>query len=99
MTDWMIVFKEFGLAGLLAGSGTLLLFFVVKWTLETTKDILTQAAHEREIFQQMQAQWILAIQEHTSQARAFHDEVKQAHQFQREEHQKIMELFTRLCIK
>ena len=99
MTDWIIIFKEFGLAGLLAGSGTLLLFFVVKWTLETTKMILDQAAHEREVFQQLQANWITAIQDHTAQARAFHDEVKQAHQFQREEHQKIMELFTRLCIK
>jgi hypothetical protein len=99
MGDWMVLFKEFGLAGLLSGAGTILLFFVLKWTLESTKQILNQAAHEREIFQQLQAQWIISLNEHTAQARAFHDDVKQAHQFQREEHQKMLEMFYKLTDK
>jgi hypothetical protein len=95
MDSWFMTFKEFGLAGLLSGAGTLLLFFVVKWTLETTKEILRQAAEERKVFNGMTSQWIQALDNHTLQAKAFHDEVKQAHEYQRQEHLKLMEMVSR----
>ena len=72
MDVFMTAFKDFGLAGLLAGSGTILLFLVVKWTLETTKEILKQAADERKIFNAMSIEWINALNAHTEQAKSFH---------------------------
>lgn len=80
--DGLSVFKEFGLLGLVVGSIILLLFFVIKWTLKTTKDILEQAAKERE-------SWVKALVDQTKQARTFHESVKEAHAYQRIEHEKL----------
>jgi ABC-type transport system involved in cytochrome bd biosynthesis fused ATPase/permease subunit len=84
------IFKEFGLVGLMIGAISTLLFIIVKWTLATTRDILNQAAKEREAFMQCQASWIKAIDDQTAQGRAFHDEVKEAHSFQRQEHKEMI---------
>lgn len=76
-------FSEYGLLGLMIAAIIFLLFKIIMWTLATTKEILRQAATEREA-------WITAFNEHTLQARAFHDEVKEAHKFQREEHKESL---------
>lgn len=75
-------FEQFGLLGLVIGAVIFLLFLVIKWTLSTTKDILKQAAQEREA-------WIKAFGDHTEQARLFHESVKDAHNYQREEHRQF----------
>ncbi len=81
--DGISIFKEFGLLGLVIGSVIILLFFVIKWTLATTKDILNQAAVEREAFRK-------CIAEHTEQAKIFHEQVNEAHKYQREEHSRMI---------
>jgi hypothetical protein len=92
MTGW----QQFGLVGLLSGSGTILLFLVVKWTLATTKDILNQAAHERVVFSEMQKTWIEAINQHTRQAETFHDTVKTTAEYQRKEHMEMIKTLEKL---
>lgn len=90
LTPW----QQFGLIGLMAGSITALLFIIIKWTLSTTKDILKQAAEERQA-------WTQAITAHTEQAKNFHESVKQAHEYQRQEHQKLAEqqIKTTACLE
>lgn len=83
------LWKEFGLNGLIMFAVVALLFFVIKWTLATTKEIMAQAAEERK-------SWINAISEHTQQAKSFHDEVKDAHNFQRQEHQEMIKCLGRI---
>lgn len=72
-------FEQFGLLGLVIGAIIFLLFLVIKWTLATTKEILNQAARERE-------EWVKAFNLHTEQAKLFHESVKEAHIYQRQEH-------------
>lgn len=80
LTPW----QQFGLIGLMIGAIVALLFIIIKWTLATTKEILKQASDEREC-------WIRAFNDHTAQAKSFHDEVKNAHEHQRREHEKLQE--------
>lgn len=80
---WQL-FKDYGLLGLVVGGNIFLLFLVVKWTLATTRDILNQAAKERE-------SWVKALTDHTIQAQRFHDSITEAHNYQRQEHQKLAE--------
>jgi len=75
--------REFGLGIVLALVMATLLFIIIKWTLATTKDILNQAAREREC-------WHKAIADHTEQAKVFHDSVQEAHKYQREEHKEMI---------
>jgi hypothetical protein len=90
------MWKEFGIIGLLAGAGTGLLFLVVKWTLETTKEILRQAALEREIFAKMQESWIRSLNEHSLASNSFHIESSRAQEFQRQEHERMIQLLDRI---
>jgi len=76
------LWKEYGLVGLTMFAVITLLFFVIKWTLATTKDIMRDAAIEREAFRK-------CIDEHTMQAKEFHTQVNEAHKYQREEHKEI----------
>lgn len=88
---------QFGLVGLMAGAVIMLLFIVVKWTLDTTKAILAQLFKQTEAFNEMQKLWNTAIDRHTDQAKAFHDEVKDAHKYQRDEHEKLQRSLDKTC--
>ena len=85
-------FVSYGLAGLLAGSGTIILFIVLKWVMATMDRIIAQAAKERELFTSISAEWIKALNEHTILSKTFHDEVKESNLYQRQEHMKLMEM-------
>lgn len=76
------LWKEYGPVGLMMFAVVGLLFLVIKWTLQTTKDILNQSAIEREAFRK-------CIDEHTIQSKEFHAQVNEAHKYQREEHKEI----------
>lgn len=86
MGEWVNLIKEWGLneVAIIA-----LLFLIVKWTLATTKEILHQAADER-------MKSIKAWEEHTQQAKAFHDQVAEAHKHQREEHKEMIQILGRI---
>ena len=85
MSPW----QQFGLIGLLSGSGTILLFIIIKWVLATTREIMAQAAKERE-------SWTVAMREHSEQAQRFHDSVKEAHEYQRKEHMEMIQILGRI---
>lgn len=80
MTPW----QQFGLVGLMAGAVLALLFFVIKWTLNTAQHIIQQAAEERKA-------WVKSLDDHTAQNREFSRSVVDAHGFQRKEHEKMIE--------
>lgn len=87
--DWLNIFKEYGLLGLVVGSVIILLFLVVKWTLSTTKEILAQAAKERE-------SWHKAIGDIT-QAMEKHDEkASERGKYVREEHKEMITILQRM---
>ena len=88
--DPMSMWKEYGLLGLMCGAVITLLFIVVKWTLATTRDIMKQASIEREYWQKIVDRMNDTWNNHTAQAKQFHDSVQEAHRFQREEHGTIM---------
>jgi uncharacterized phage-associated protein len=96
MDNWFMAFKEYGLVGVIMFAVIALLFFVVKWTLQTTRDIMVQAAKEREAWQAAIGNVNDCIKEHTSQARAFHEQVNEAHKFQREEHKEMITTLGRI---
>ncbi len=89
MPDFTL-FRDFGLVGVMAGSITILLFLVVKWTLQTTKEILRQAEKERECWRGTIDAINKTIDNHNSRAQEFHSSVQEAHKYQRDEHEKMI---------
>lgn len=89
---WKIV-AEYGLAtGIFV-----LLFFIIKWILEEVKKILEREASERMEWAEIIRGFQVSLSEHTTSARAFHEEVKEAHRYQREEHLKIADNQNTVC--
>ncbi len=76
------LWKEYGITGLIMFAVVFLLFMVIKWTLATTKEILLQAAKERESWIEAISKVYRALDEHTIQAREFHQQVKDEHKKQ-----------------
>ena len=91
--------QEFGLIGIIMGAVIFMLFKVISWTLATTKDILAQAAKEREASQQAIKLMNDSIVEHNERARSFHEGVCEAHRNQRIEHEKMIENLLHLTVQ
>jgi hypothetical protein len=81
---------EYGLLGVVICAVIVLLYKIVMWTLATTKEILAQAAKERECFTEKIAEVTKALDSHSATAREFHNQVVEAHKFQREEHKEMI---------
>ena len=84
--------KEFGMAGAI----TFILFLVVKWTLETTKDILKQASEERKVYQEHQANSIKAIEKITASIERYDEKAEERGKYVREEHRQMIESLGRI---
>lgn len=84
--------REFGLNGLIMGSVIGLLTYVIHVTLSTTKDILKRADDSQKSWQEVFHQISLAIESHSSNSRAFHEQVETAHKYQREDHERLQKL-------
>lgn len=89
--DWNII-KEFGIGGAV----TFLLFLVVKWTLETTKDILKQASEERKIYQENHINNIKAIEKITASIDRHDEKAEERGKYVREEHKQMIETLGRI---
>jgi len=74
-----------------------LCFVIVFYILRQQKDILLQAKEERSVFLDTIGKLTKAIDEHTAQAREFHNNVTEAHKFQREEHKDLAEAQNKTC--
>ena len=83
-------FSEYGLVGLIIA----VLFFIVwkqlMWVFTWVKDTDTQHAEERKCWQTTVERLNKSIDDHTSRANTFHEEVTEAHRFQREEHKEMI---------
>lgn len=80
-------------AGLAIGfgiAGILLLFFIVKHVLRQQEKILDMATVQNN-------NWQKSLDEHTSQAKAFHEQVAEAHKYQREEHSECHKNIGNIC--
>lgn len=74
-----------------------LCFVIVFYILKQQKDILQQAKEERGVFLSTIEKFTKAIEEHTSQAKEFHNNVNAAHIFQREEHKDMQNSQNSIC--
>lgn len=93
--DWA-KFGEFGLSGLMIGAIILLLWFIVKWVLEHTKELLAQQAKERE-------SWNAALEKHNEALQKIvasidkHDEkADERGRYVRDEHKEMMTILGRI---
>lgn len=90
MEGWMNFCREMGLGVTLAIATFAAFFFLLKWVLKASEKML-ERMHEQE----MRAWTVMegyqkALQEHTAQAKEFHNSVQEAHRFQREEHKEMI---------
>ena len=83
-------FGEYGLLGLVVGSVVILLFFVVKWTLATTKDILAQAAKEREDWHKKIGDVNVSIQKVCDCIDKHDEKAEERGRFVRSEHERMI---------
>jgi len=74
-----------------------LCFVVVLYILKQQKEILAQAKEERAVFLTTIERFTKAIEDHTAQAREFHNNTTEAHRFQREEHKDMAEAQNSIC--
>ena len=74
-----------------------LCFVVVFYILKQQKEILLQAKEERAVFLSTIERFTKAIEDHTAQARGFHETVSRAHEYQREEHKDMQESQNSIC--
>ena len=95
MIDWA-KFSEYGLLGLTVCAVITLLFLIVKWVLDHVKELLKQQAEERKCWQETVKKVSDALDNHTIQAREFHDSQKEANKYNREEHRQIIEICGRI---
>ena len=89
--------QQFGLLGLISGSIILILFFVIRWVLNTTNKIIENNNAEREkwfgIFSSISA----SVNNQNNAIIEFRKQVEQAHGYQKEEHEKLIEQAGTIC--
>lgn len=83
------IWKEFGLLGLVVGAGVIILAFVIKWVLDTTKEIMKQAAEERRIWNDTVNKAVNTIDRHDEKA-------DERAKYVREEHRQMIEILGRI---
>ncbi len=90
------IIREFGLGIGMSVAILVMFFFLLKWVLKQQETILKDAKEERAIWQTITKGFQDAIHDHTASAKAFHEEVKEAHRFQREEHKEMITVLGRI---
>lgn len=89
-------FKEYGLLGLMCGAVITLLFLIVKWTLSTTKEILSQANSERECWRQTIATANQSLQKICDCLDDHDKKAEERGKYVREEHRQMIESLGRI---
>jgi len=103
VSDVAVWVKEYGIGGALVIGNITLLFVIVKWTLATTRDILVQAAKERESNAKERESWNQAVNKHGDAIDRIigsltrHDEkAEERGRYVREEHKQMIETLGRI---
>ena len=96
MDSWMNFAREMGLGVTLAIATFAAFFFLLKWVLKASEKML-ERMHEQELraWATMEG-YQKALQEHTAQAKEFHNTVQEAYRFQREEHKQMIDTLGRI---
>lgn len=87
MENIITIYKDIGIVAIVAVP----LFLLIKWITEEFKATLQRQHDERNKWSEVIIGFQKEISENTDNARAFHEEVKDAHRYQREEHTALME--------
>lgn len=93
--DWA-KFSEFGLSGLMIGAIILLLWFIVKWVLEHTKELLAQQAKERECWNLVIDKHNTAIQDIVAAIKKHDEKADERGRYVRDEHKEMMAILGRI---
>ena len=81
------IYKDIGVVAIVAVP----LFLLIKWITEEFKATLLRQHEERNKWADVIRGFQDCLKENTENAKAFHNEVKDAHRYQREEHITLME--------
>ena len=87
METMITLYKDIGIVAIVAVP----LFFLIKWIMEEFKGTLQRQHDERIQWAEVIIGFQKEISTNTDNAKAFHEEVKDAHRYQREEHTALME--------
>ena len=83
--NFVKLFAQWGFGGVIF----LVLVLLIKWILKQQEKILEDAKEERTQWQDIVGKFSKEIENHTLGAKEFHNQVKEAHRYQREEHKEI----------
>ena len=83
------VLIKHGIGTCLTLVGCFLFYMLIKHILSQQTEIMKMATSQNQ-------HWQGIISEHSSNAKLFHNEVKEAHKFQREEHKEIIQICGRI---
>lgn len=96
MAEIISIFKEIGLNDPQLLLIAVLFFFLLKWVLKTSEHQLKGMAAERAQWQAMIQHFAGELGKITETNKAFHEEVKEAHRYQREEHKEMISCLGRI---
>jgi C4-dicarboxylate-specific signal transduction histidine kinase len=96
MEEWARCISELGLGAALALMMFVAFFFLLKWVLKASSEQLQVMAEERKAWRDMQAEFSERIRDLQEGSRAFNAEVRDAHKYQRDEHQEMIKCLGRI---
>ena len=94
METMLTMYKDIGIVAIVAVP----LFLLIKWITEEFKATLLRQHEERKEWATIISGFQNCLGEHTENAKAFHDEVKEALRYQRQEHKEHTELIQKVLI-
>jgi len=83
-------FSEYGLVGVIIGILFFIVWKILLWVMAWVDKQAIQQAEERKCFIMQIGEITKALENHNSNAREFHNQVAEAHKFQREEHREMI---------
>lgn len=89
-SNWIVACRELGLSAVLALVLAGILIFFVKWLVKHVNSLLDNAKQAQIMYQETIAKFLKDLEEHTQQAKAFHEEVKTNNTYVRNEHDRMI---------
>jgi hypothetical protein len=89
--------SELGFGAVAMGAVLFAAWKLLNWGKGIVDNAMAQLERERDRSAEVYNKLSHAIDEHTTQAKEFHNEVRTAHGYQREEHNKLIDGMTSMC--
>lgn len=93
-TEWATLIPQVGFGGIIFVA----FMFLLRWVLKTQEIILTNAKDERAASQIVIQGYLKVLEQMSIQSNEFHKQVTEAHNYQRNEHEKMLEGLNNVCI-